>query len=625
MNIKKRYLAGLISALLCVSATATTDRDYEHRWLDPNGDPMLELQWNLLNSGVLSNTQSGIDLNLWQTHIWGHKGQDVLVAVIDTGVDMSHGDLNANTLKDPQIDAQPPSSFDNHGTMVAGIIAAAQNNIGVRGVAPLAKVTSFTNFGGTFERHEQWKVSHGFDGNHTDNSTADKIRIFNKSYGMNPAVSLPYTFSKTIKDAQNEDVLLFSQPEQEKVYEAVTLSTELDPRTAVYVQAAGNSYRDSRIHYFTDQGVEFLGFSLPFGNNHGLPWANGNSRYTPANFWNLTVSALSADGVLSNYSTVGSNVFLTAPGGNDRGTPGHATTRISCTWVVDNVDPNVDCSQHDDFTVRMSGTSSAAPNTSGAIALLLSAAAQQKHDLTPRDIRHLLARTATKVDPTRADIKVNGITGLEGWSTNAAGHTFSPYYGFGLLDVDKATELVRRYAIEDLPSELVKTPWYGLNTPINATIHDDTTRTTTATIHVEDDLFIEGVQIRLNAKHARMSDLKVELESPSGTRSILMSPFNNLIGQHLDIPEQAPGSADGYNDHLMLSYKFWDEKANAGTGDWKLHITDMSSESLLFGFYDIVHGGQDQRVENNSEPGTFESWSIRILGHKQKVTKKKAL
>ncbi|ESP91753.1 MULTISPECIES: S8 family serine peptidase [Pseudoalteromonas] len=624
MKIKKQYLAGLVSALLSVNALATTDRDYEHRWLDPNGDPMLALQWNLLNSGAISNTQSGIDLNLWQTHIWGHKGQDVLVAVIDSGVDLGHADLAANAIDDPAIDAQPTIGGD-HGTMVAGIIAAAQNNIGVRGVAPLAQIAAFTNFGGTFDSHEHWKVSHGFDGNQFDNTTADRIRVFNKSYGMSPSVSLPYTFSKTVKDAQGNDVLLFSQPEQEKIYETVTLSTKEDPRTAVYVQAAGNSYLASRIHYFSEQGLSFYGYSFPVGDNYGLPWTNGNSLYTPANFWNLAVSALSADGVLSSYSTVGSNVFLTAPGGLDRGTPGHATTRISCDWIIEHVDANFDCSEHDDFTVRMNGTSSAAPNASGAIALLLSAAEQQNHDLTPRDIRHLLARTATKVDPTRADIQVNGITGLEGWSTNAAGHTFSPYYGFGLLDVDKATELVRRFAIEDLPSELVKTPWYGLGNTVNAMIHDDASRTTTASIQVDDDLFIEGVQIRLNAKHARISDIKVELESPSGTRSIVMSPFNNLIGQHLNLPEQSPGSADGYNDHLMLSYKFWDEKANAGTGEWKIHVTDMSNEPMSFSTFDFDTGRQVQSVENNVKPGTLESWSIRILGHKNKVTKKKAL
>ncbi|MDK1288623.1 S8 family serine peptidase [Pseudoalteromonas umbrosa] len=623
MKIKKQYLAGLVSALLSVNALATTDRDYEHRWLDPNGDPMLALQWNLLNSGALSNTQSGVDLNLWQTHLWGHTGQDVLVAVIDSGVDLSHSDLSTNMVDDPLIDAVPSSQSD-HGTMVAGIIAAAQNNIGVRGVAPDAKMVSFTNFGGTFESHEQWKVSHGFDGNQFDNSTADRIRVFNKSYGMSPAVSMPYTFSKTVKDGQGNDVLYFSQPEQEKIYETVSLSTNLDPRTAEYVQANGNAYNFSRVHYFGEYGASFYGYSVPVAGNHGLPWANGNVFYTTANFWNLAVSALSADGVLSSYSTVGSNVFLTAPGGGDRSTPGHATPKISCEFIVENLDANFDCSQHDDFTVRMNGTSSAAPNTSGAIALLISAAEQQNHDLTPRDIRHLLAQTATKIDPTRADIEVNGVTGLEGWSTNAAGYDFSPYYGFGLVDVDKATELVRRFAIENLPSELVKTPWYGLNNTVDAIIHDDATRTTTASIKVDDDLFVEGVQIRLNATHTRISDLKVELESPNGTRSIVMSPFNNLIGQHLDLPEQAPGSADGYNDHLMLSYKFWDEKANAGNGEWKIHITDMSSEPLNFALH--RNGTREVvTVENSTQPGTLDSWSIRILGHKNKVTKKKAL
>lgn len=70
------------------------------------------------------------------------RGAGVKVAVLDTGVDLDHPDLVKNLLpgynfvspgKDPQDDNQ-------HGTHVAGIIAAENNQIGMVGVAPEAKI-----------------------------------------------------------------------------------------------------------------------------------------------------------------------------------------------------------------------------------------------------------------------------------------------------------------------------------------------------------------------------------------------------------------------------------------------------------------------------------------------------
>nr|KJZ13021.1 hypothetical protein TW77_01410 [Pseudoalteromonas rubra] len=75
----------------------------------------------------------------------------------------------------------------------------------------------------------------------------------------------------------------------------------------------------------------------------------------------------------------------------------------------------------------------------------------------------------------------------------------------------------------------------------------------------------------------------------------------------------------------MLSYKFWDEKANAGSGQWKLHITDMSNETRVLGIYELNTGSRYHQLDNNQEAGVLQSWSIRILGHKSKVTKKKVL
>ena len=69
------------------------------------------------------------------------SGRGVTIAGIDTGINMNHPDLAANISSDLRrnclVGANPTNAFDDHGhgSHTAGIMAAAHNNMGVRGVA----------------------------------------------------------------------------------------------------------------------------------------------------------------------------------------------------------------------------------------------------------------------------------------------------------------------------------------------------------------------------------------------------------------------------------------------------------------------------------------------------------
>jgi len=69
-----------------------------------------------------------------------YAGDDVKVAVVDSGVNKDHSDLNANYSN--QSEASSGTDDNGHGTHVAGIIAATKNDIGMHGVAYKAKIVS---------------------------------------------------------------------------------------------------------------------------------------------------------------------------------------------------------------------------------------------------------------------------------------------------------------------------------------------------------------------------------------------------------------------------------------------------------------------------------------------------
>lgn len=68
-------------------------------------------------------------------------GRRVRVAIIDTGVDLAHAELAGRISRTWNLvdDDQAAFAADRHGTAIAGVVAAAENNgIGIVGVAPAA-------------------------------------------------------------------------------------------------------------------------------------------------------------------------------------------------------------------------------------------------------------------------------------------------------------------------------------------------------------------------------------------------------------------------------------------------------------------------------------------------------
>lgn len=68
-------------------------------------------------------------------------GRDVRVAIVDSGVQLDHPDLRGQVTLNLNLVADSPIVAEDHGTAVAGIVAAiADNRVGIVGVAPQARL-----------------------------------------------------------------------------------------------------------------------------------------------------------------------------------------------------------------------------------------------------------------------------------------------------------------------------------------------------------------------------------------------------------------------------------------------------------------------------------------------------
>jgi len=88
-------------------------------------DQFADKQWALTSIRISS---------LWQLTT---GSQDILVAILDTGIDKNHEDLGGQIEAEANFtDSPTPDDIHGHGTHIAGIIAAKDNSIGIVGLAP---------------------------------------------------------------------------------------------------------------------------------------------------------------------------------------------------------------------------------------------------------------------------------------------------------------------------------------------------------------------------------------------------------------------------------------------------------------------------------------------------------
>ncbi|WP_285448138.1 S8 family serine peptidase [Xanthomonas sp. LMC-A-07] len=560
-------------------------------------DPLFRYQWHLLNQGqpVFGDGRPvpGVDLDVDILHALGIRGAGVNVAVIDTGLEIAHPDLVDNILPngshnflDGSNDPTPRADDidGDHGTAVAGIIAArGWNGIGGRGIAPEAKLAGF-NAGDTTDGSTQYVNNRYAWG---DGPEARAMDVFNNSFGISAAY---YQFSDLDEQRSLERLMRAQRGGKGGIY---VKSSGNDFNTLTEVDAQGKL-----IDRCSDQTRQ-LGVACSSANIDNI-----NSLTTM-----IVVGAVNANGVRASYASPGSALWVSglsgefgfqrrfdahpetfkelygilhAQGPQPFYSPAIVTTDLSgCTAgnnrnrtrapqnALDTSSSKIDASCN--YTARMNGTSASAPTVAGVAALMLGANPQ----LTLRDVKYILATTAVQVDPNQPKVRYNGNVIEPGWITNAAGHRFSNWYGFGLVDAAAAVE--RAVQFPSLPA-MQDTEWQ-VYAGDSSTIGGAGSPARLA-IDVGQQFKVEGVQLYFSSTHKDPRNLRAVLVSPSGTRSTLMTPFSTL-----------DKSDEGLVVFLTSSNAFLDEPS---AGRWTLEVDDM-----------LASNGDEQ----------LEEFEMRVVGH----------
>ncbi len=352
----------------------------------PFNDEYLPDQWHYSNDGTFTDAVVGSDINLFNAWEIQTGSSEVIVAVVDGGIDYSHEDLAANMWINTQeangganadddsngytddvygynfVEGTGAIAPDPHGTHVAGTIGAVNNNgLGVCGIA------------GGDQMHAGVRLMScqvfGSDTNGDDTSAQD--------------------FAEAIKYAADNGAVICQN------------SWGYDGASSL-----PQSEKEAIDYFIANAGIDENGSQTGPMKGGIVIFAAGNDAKTidayPAMYDAVVaVAASSADYTIASYSNYGSWVDITAPGGDE------TDDVLYDNWILSTIEGGY---------AYMVGTSMACPHVSGVAALVISQYGEM--GFTPEMLKFHLYQGAVDLD-----------------SYNPG---FSGLYGVGLIDAAAA-------------------------------------------------------------------------------------------------------------------------------------------------------------------------------------------
>ncbi len=564
-------------------------------------DPLAKYLWFIDNRCQLYINGQYIDSKISSNISYVHNqlritGKNVLVAVLDEGIDVNHEDLvvdkaKSYNLQSSNFDISPKSVEESHGTAVAGVIGAKQGNgLGTVGVAPGSIIVGYrlaSSGGGVSLNSMTLPIALGLKVGSVDISKNNQV--LNISLGSS---------------------LLTNSPKND-IFRAVFRQAAIDARNgkgSIVLNSAGNDYL----------GVSgYLGCEKSKALDVTCRPAGFSSAYSDQSV--IKVGSANPNNTHTSYSQAGTELFVVGFGGefpaknrgNTCGTstdiknclPNIITTDVmGCTYgesrtgeaantdfnyVLNNgtvygpssLNPNCNYTE-------IQGTSFSSPFVAGVVALVL----EKNPNLSYRQIKHLFAKTSTQVEANNPGrfVTLGGNKYIieNPWQRNGAGFNYQARYGYGLVNARLLVEQASDSSIPSLsPASITETslsipaiPKVNKATSIAASAFNAGATTMAYNINFNKPgiTHLDAVQIVFSgtanqSKKGGLGHLIVRLQSPRMTKSIIVQPFSVWVSDSYTL-------GDSQTNALLGSNEFFGENPN---GDWKVDVFDMSEDAAL--------------------------------------------
>ncbi|VDK40771.1 unnamed protein product [Taenia asiatica] len=471
-----------------------------------SSDPLFRKEWYIHNTGQAEGTP-GLDLNVLSAWAQNITGRGVVTAIMDDGIDYLHPDIAPNYAAEASYDFSGNDAFpyprytddwfNSHGTRCAGEIAAvAGNGVCGVGVAPNSRVAGLRMLDQPYmtDLIEAAAMS----------QARDIIDIYSASWG-------PTDDGKTVDGPRNQ-----------------TMQAIVDG---------------------VNKGRGGKGSLFVWASGDGGPEDDCNCDGYAASMWTISINSATNDGQTASYDeSCASTLASTFSNGKSMlrlvKSPGFEEIRgiSDLDAGVGTVDLYGNC------TLHHSGTSAAAPEAAGVLALALEA----NPELTWRDMQHLIVLTS----------KRNHLYDREGthnWTINGAGLEFNHLFGYGVLDAGDMVRMAKMWKTVPERFHCIAGIFNGrkvvtVGKPIQLELYTESCQG-----NPESQVnFIEHVQAFISIRASRRGDLVMFLTSPMNTTSMILGAR----------PKDSD-SRRGFTKWPFMTTHMW---AESPRGTWKLTV-----------------------------------------------------
>ena len=289
-------------------------------------------QWNLQYQNQYGNYSPNYDINYNETANANliPDASNIIIAVIDQGVELTHPDLTLHSFSWDGVNNSSPSVvYGTHGTNVAGILGAVTNNsIGIAGIASGAKIMSLS--------HDLY-IDNSLAGqlaNMIIKATNQGAHVINNSWGIkstSSALSSAINYAVTNGRDGKGCVLVFCSHNDS--VPTMRFPASYTPERSV-IAVGATSYNGTRAafsNYGTNLDIVAPGVNIPTtttGNTY-IPSFTGTSASTPH------VSGVAALMLAKNPNLYYDEVGLILQSSANKSLPGYTfstTTKTGGTW-----------------------------------------------------------------------------------------------------------------------------------------------------------------------------------------------------------------------------------------------------------------------------------------------------